>query len=199
MRLFIAINLPPAERDRLAREAGALRAARLPVRWVSTDSLHLTLKFLGEVADGRRGEVEAAIGETASGFPPFQVELRGLGAFPRMARPRVVWVGVQAPPELARLAGALDVAMARLGFPREERPFSPHLTLGGAKRDARPRDFRRLAELAAGLDFSATIVARTVDLMRSHLSSQAARYERLLAAPLAGATTGAGPGESVTG
>jgi 2'-5' RNA ligase len=96
-------------------------------------------------------------------------------------------VGVHAPPELTRLAGALDSAMALLGFPREERPFAPHLTLGSAKRHARPGDFRRLAELAAAFGFSSVIEARTVDLMRSHLSQRSARYECLLAAPLAGA------------
>lgn len=186
MRLFIAINLPPSERDRLQRAAGALRAAHLPVRWVGSDALHLTLKFLGEVPDARRGEVEEATREVSAGFGPFQLELRGLGAFPRLASPRVLWVGVHAPPELARLAGALDEAMGRLGFPREERPFSPHLTLGRAERDAGAGQFKPLPQLAAAFDFASSIEAHTVDLMRSQLSPRGARYERLLAAPLAG-------------
>ncbi len=184
MRLFIAVNLPPDERARLEREALALRAARLPVRWVAADALHLTLKFLGEVADARVGEVEKAMMEVAARSAPFRLELGGLGAFPNLRSPRVVWVGVQAPPELARLAAALEDAMAGLGFSRENRPFSPHLTLGRAERDARGGDFRALPALAAKFDFRAEVEARSADLMRSHLSPRGARYERVLAAPL---------------
>ncbi len=194
MRLFIAVNLPREERARLEREAGALRAARLPVRWVATDALHLTLKFLGEVAEARLAEIERSLTEVAADFAPFGLELAGLGAFPNLRNPRVVWVGVQAPPELAQLARAVEETMAGLGFPREDRPFSPHLTLGRAERDARAGDFRPLAALAAEFAFRAQVEARSADLMRSHLSPRGARYERLLAAPLASA--GAGSGET---
>ncbi len=190
MRLFIAINLPEEERGRLDREVRVLRAARLPVRWVASDALHLTLKFLGEVPDGRVGEVERAMTGVAAQCAPFRLELGGLGAFPNPRNPRVVWVGVQAPPELARLAAALEDVMAELGFPRENRPVSPHLTLGRAERDARAGDFRALAALAAEFRFRAEVEARSADLMRSHLSARGARYERLLAAPLAGAGSG---------
>ncbi len=195
MRLFIAINLPQEERARLDREVRALRAARLPVRWVAADALHLTLKFLGEVPDGQVAEVETVSTAVAARFAPFRLELGGLGAFPNLRNPRVVWVGVQAPPELARLAGALEDAMAGLGFPRETRPFSPHLTLGRAERDARAGDFRGLPALAAQFGFRADVEARSADLMRSHLSPRGARYERLLAAPLAGEASGADVGQ----
>ncbi len=185
MRLFVAINLPLEERDRLQRAAGVLRAAHLPVRWVQADALHLTLKFLGEVPEERAGEIESALDAAAAGYAPFELELRGLGGFPNLANPRVVWVGVHAPPELARLAAAVEEAMADLGFPREGRAFTPHLTLGRAERDARAGQFRELGRLAAAFDFAAQVPARSVDLMRSHLSPRGARYERLHAAPLA--------------
>lgn len=190
MRLFLALNLPLDERDRLQRAAGPLRAAGLPVRWVAADALHLTLKFLGEVGDARSGDVAAAVAGVASQFGAFSFELQGLGAFPNLRNPRVVWVGVHAPPELAQLARALEDAMAGLGFPREDRPFSPHLTLGRAERDARPRDFEALGRLAAGFDYRARIDAGSVDLMRSHLSPRGARYERIAAAALRAATGG---------
>ncbi len=193
MRLFVAINLPQEERARLEQEVRALRGARLPVRWVAADALHLTLKFLGEVPDARVGAIEGVMTEVARAFPPFWLELRGLGAFPNLRSPRVVWVGVQAPPELGRLAGALEDALAGLGYPRENRPFSPHLTLGRAERDARAGDFRPLAALAEQFTFRAEVAARSADLMRSHLSPRGARYERMLAAPLTGAD-GVDPG-----
>lgn len=193
MRLFVALNLPPAERDRLQRAAGALRVAHLPVRWVQTDALHLTLKFLGEVPEQRAPEIAAALDRVAGGVPRFELELRGVGGFPNLGNPRVVWVGVQAPPQLARLAQDVDDAMAGLGFPREARPYTPHLTLGRAERDARASAFRELTGLAAEFDYAAAIPATSVDLMRSHLSPRGARYERLHAAPLA-ATPSTGSG-----
>lgn len=193
MRLFLALNLPPAERERIRRATAPLRAARLPVRWAETDALHLTLKFLGEVADARASDVQAAAALVAGEFADFDYELRGLGGFPNLRLPRVVWVGVQAPPALPRLAVALDQALAGLGFPREERPFSAHLTLGRAERGAGAGAgaFGELAALAAQFDYAARIEAQSVDLMRSHLSPRGARYERIAAAPLGG-SPGAG-------
>jgi 2'-5' RNA ligase len=194
MRLFLAINFPPAERERLHRAAAGLRAARLPVRWVEAEALHLTLKFLGEVPEPRLAEIEAEARTVAAQQAAFTLRLHGLGAFPNERNPRVIWVGIQAPPVLARLAGALEDALADRGFARESRPFAPHLTLGRAQREARAGDFRRLGELAAAFDHDARVDVRSLDLMRSHLSPRGARYERLLAAPLAGgAPAGAGP------
>lgn len=188
MRLFVALNLPPGERTRLQSAAAALRSARLPVRWVQAEALHLTLKFLGEVPDGRAAEIQSALDRVGAGVPSFELELRDLGGFPNLGNPRVVWVGVHAPPELGRLAGEIEEAMAALGFPRETRPFAPHLTLGRADRDARSAAFRDLGRLAASFDFEARVRAESADLMRSHLSPRGARYERLHAAPLAGTT-----------
>ena len=186
MRLFLAINLPAAERARIQDAAAPLRRARLPVRWVDADALHLTLKFLGEVPDARKDAIVEAADAVAARFPALRLELGGLGAFPGLRNPRVVWVGVEAPPALGGLAVEVDGAMAALGFPREARPFSPHLTLGRAERDARPADFRALGDLAADFAYTASVEARSVDLMRSHLSPRGARYERLHAAILSG-------------
>ncbi len=193
MRLFLAINLPAPERDRIQRAIGPLRLAHLPVRWVSTDALHLTLKFLGEVSEERADAVVRAADGVARQYAPFHLELRGLGAFPNLRNPRVVWVAVHAPPELERLAADLDAATAALGFPREARPFSPHLTLGRADRDARAGEFRRLGELAADFDYAGSVGVGSIDLMRSFLSPRGARYECLHAAPLVGAAGPAGP------
>jgi 2'-5' RNA ligase len=190
MRLFLALNLPPEERARLHREAAPLRAAALPVRWVAPDALHLTLNFLGEVAEGRAAEVESAMERVAQRFPPFELRLRRLGAFPNFGRARVVWVGVDAPPELGRLQAALTAGLAGLGFPPEDRPYSPHLTLGRAQSGARPPELRPLERLAGEFRYEAAVEVRTVDLMRSHLGGGGARYERLRAAPLHGASAG---------
>jgi 2'-5' RNA ligase len=199
MRLFLAVNLPPEQRERIRRAAEPLRSARLPVRWVTADALHLTLKFLGEVPEARVSAITEAADAVAARFPSVTLELGGVGAFPNLRSPRVVWVGMQAPPELARLAAQIEEAMAGLGFARENRPFSPHLTLGRAERDARAGDFQRLPELAAAFDYAARVEVSSVDLMRSHLSPAGARYERLHAAPLRGGAGEAGAAPPAAG
>ncbi|HET9984819.1 MAG TPA: RNA 2',3'-cyclic phosphodiesterase [Longimicrobiales bacterium] len=181
MRLFIALNLEATERRRLADAVAPLREAGLPVRWVDPDALHLTLKFLGEVPGDGVAVVEDVARRVAASVPPFDLRLGGIGAFPNLQRPRVVWMGVQAPPELQRLQSALEAALVREGFPREERPYSAHLTLGRLQPGARPYELRPLQELAGLVDYSGVLGARTVDIMRSHLSPRGARYERIAA------------------
>ncbi|MBX6362987.1 MAG: RNA 2',3'-cyclic phosphodiesterase [Gemmatimonadetes bacterium] len=181
MRLFVALTLDAAERRRVAEAAARLRESGLPVRWVDAESLHLTLKFLGEVPDRAVGVVEDVVRRVAASIPPFHVGLGGIGAFPDLQRPRVVWMGVQAPPELGRLQARLEEEFAREGFAREERPYSAHLTLGRTRPGARAHELRPLRELASLVDYSGAIEARTVDVMRSRLSPAGARYERIAA------------------
>lgn len=186
MRLFVALNFPARERQRLFRAGKQLREADLPMRWVEKDKMHLTLKFLDEVRPERAEEVKEAVMRIATKTPALEVSLAGCGAFPTMRRPRVIWLGAEATPELRCLKHDLEWELAPLGFEREVRAFHPHITLGRAANDARAGDFRAFEELAADFDFEAAVKVKTVDLMVSHLSSKGARYEKLLAAPLKG-------------
>lgn len=183
MRLFVALNLPDAERARVVSAAAGLRSAGLPVRWVERDALHLTLKFLGEVADTAAADVARAVDDVARSRSPFPLVLGGAGAFPSAGRPSVWWIGVERSPAVVALRDALEAALAPLGFPTEARPFSPHLTLGRTRRGAvRIPDAPLLLQRVA---LQTTFTVETVDLMRSHLSPRGARYERVLAAKLA--------------
>lgn len=131
MRLFIAIDLPDSMRAALALEQSRLRASctrNRDIRWTRPEGLHLTLKFLGEVAAARLSEITSAL-DRLDRVEPFEVEVAGFGFFPGGRRPRVFWVGLQAPPALGELAGQVEAAMERLGFASENRPFQPHLTL----------------------------------------------------------------------
>jgi len=131
MRLFIAIDLPDSLRAALAREQARLRAACMgsgDIRWTRPEGVHLTLKFLGEVAATRLKEVTDALREVHA-FDPFEIDVRGFGFFPSVRRPRVFWVGLEAPPALGELAKRVEEAMQALGFPAENRRFQPHLTL----------------------------------------------------------------------
>ncbi|NJD19994.1 MAG: RNA 2',3'-cyclic phosphodiesterase [Gemmatimonadetes bacterium] len=186
MRSFIALNLPAKERQRIHREVRILREGGLPVRWVEPDALHITLKFLGETRPERVAEVEEAMAQVASATHPFALELSGFGAFPTLRRPRVIWMGAEATPELRCLKQDLEWALADRGFEAETRAFHPHLTLGRAEPGDRAGAFRGLDELVAVLDLTRHVAVHTVDLMRSQLGRDGARYTILSSAKLGG-------------
>lgn len=189
LRLFVAIE-PPAP---LRRQLGALAAeirklggrAAAEVRWVSPENVHLTLQFLGNAPEERVDDVAAAVAGAAAASRPLALAVRGAGAFPNARRARVLWAGLTGDLEpLGALVKDLGARLAPLGFPPEERPFSPHLTLGRA-RDGAPGLAGALAavkEVEVG-----TWRAGELTLFRSHLSPKGPTYESLLRAPLGGA------------
>jgi 2'-5' RNA ligase len=186
MRTFIAVNLLPEERRAAYDAAAPLRAAHLPVRWAAADALHVTLRFLGEVDEERAAAIGTALAGVVRTARPFEVALGGVGAFPSLARPRVVWLGVQAHPALELLAHDVERVLSAFGFEAELRPFHPHLTLGRVKHGARPGSFRDLERLAEGIAYQGTTTVTSVDLMRSVLDAHGASYSVLSRAVLAG-------------
>ncbi|RMH21172.1 MAG: RNA 2',3'-cyclic phosphodiesterase [Gemmatimonadetes bacterium] len=176
MRLFIALNFPKKERERIHRAARPLREAEMPVRWVEPANYHITLKFLDEVPEARVGAVVGALESVAANTPPIELELGGFGAFPTIRRPRVIWLGADPSPALRCLKQDIEWALSDAGFPRETRAFHPHVTLGRAAEDGGAGAFRGLDELAAGLDYRGVVRVRSLDLMRSTLSRSGARY-----------------------
>ncbi|MBI4169004.1 MAG: RNA 2',3'-cyclic phosphodiesterase [Acidobacteria bacterium] len=138
MRLFVAAELPVEVRRRIAGIVEVLEAAPLRVRWVRPEGIHLTFKFLGEVDPGRLADIKGALLQAGEGISTFRLRAAGVGAFPGRGAPRVIWVGVEGEIEMAgRLQEALERSLQAIGFPREERPFRPHLTLGRVKGPAR--------------------------------------------------------------
>ncbi len=184
MRLFVAINFPAELRQRLWRAAAPLRQAGFPVRWVEPEELHLTLKFLGEVAPAREGELIAGLQAAVRGVKPFTLPVGGFGVFPSSSRPRVLWAGCEPLPALEWLQHRVEQEMEQLGFPLEGRAFHPHLTLGRVRRDARPADFRHLEDRLQALAFAEEALVQSVDLMQSRLSPSGAHYTMRHAAPL---------------
>lgn len=162
---------------RLGEAARALRERSFPVRWVPPENVHLTLKFLGEVPDERVPDLAPAVDGVAAGLAAFDMVITDFGAFPSLRRPQVVWVGVELSPTLGALQMGIEDAMARLGFPKEKRPFHPHLTLGRAHKRASAADFRGLAELVEQLAYSDSFRVGSVDVMKSRLAPSGAQYE----------------------
>jgi 2'-5' RNA ligase len=188
-RCFAAIPLMAPVRDRVADEIDRLRPLSRAVAWVPRQNLHLTLRFLGEQPEGQLPAVIEALGEAARGIEPFGLGLNGVGGFPGLERPRILWIGasegaLEARTLQARVEAALDVR----GFGREARPWHPHVTIGRVfderrwRRDA-ARDLCAAVTAAGGLQFGTTTV-RSISLMRSDLSPAGARYSEIAAVPL---------------
>ena len=138
MRTFVAIDLGPAIKDRLAAFISRLKPLGGDIKWASRESMHLTLKFLGEIDERRLGAIQPVLKDIARQRTQFTARLAGLGCFPSVRSPRVLWVGVAEGAEpMTELAGVLDRELYRYDFMKEERPFHPHLTFGRAKAPVR--------------------------------------------------------------
>jgi len=149
LRLFIAVDMPQSLCKALAGLGRDMAACGLDLRWVKPTAMHLTLRFLGAVEEGRVPEIIRAMEEAVCGREAFLLAARGLGAFPGTSNARVVWAGVQGGVQaLEGLAQRLDIALEKAGFERENRPFKAHLTIGRARN--RP-DPKALAGAIAGL------------------------------------------------
>ena len=131
MRAFLGIALPKSAQQSLAVLQGELATSRADVKWVEPATLHLTLKFLDEISDAQCHAIEVLLARIASREEPFSLRVEGVGAFPSVGAPRVIWVGLAEGKEIvARIAGAIEQEGDALALRREERPFAGHLTLG---------------------------------------------------------------------
>jgi len=130
MRIFIGIDLDDEIRGKIARFLEGVSGFAPEARWVRLESLHVTLKFIGEQKQEQVEAITQRLRRVKS--DPFEIHVSGYGFFPNVKSPRVFWIGVHAGPQLAQLADDIDAAVAEIGVPREEREFSPHLTLARA-------------------------------------------------------------------
>lgn len=183
IRAFIAVELPAEVKKELAElEAQLKKNSPQIVRWVDSNNIHITLKFLGEIPEESIDELMLAMEEGANGIKPFNLEVSGVGAFPNMERARVVWVGVKGDlAQISQLQKNIEGNTEQLGFPREARGFTPHLTVGRVRNEASSNERQRLGKVLAETRFTATnkIVVNALNLMRSQLNSNGAIYTRL--------------------
>jgi 2'-5' RNA ligase len=186
IRSFIAIELPAAIHQKLAEVIQGMKGPRTQgIRWVPAENIHLTLKFLGDVSPTQMNALHQVL-QRVSQEPAFSISVSGTGAFPNPHRPRVIWAGVKAPGELAALAAWIDRETIPLGFPSENRPFSPHLTLGRVSQNATPEQVRQIAAVVAeqNTGLLGTAEVKEITLFRSDLRSTGAEYSALLKIPL---------------
>jgi 2'-5' RNA ligase len=185
-RVFAALELPPELQRQLALLQKELKTAAPAgsVRWVRPEGIHLTLKFYGDVADGRLPEIQAGLARVAGDAAPMQLTAQGVGVFPSAARPSVVWAGLGG--ELApleRLAAAVEAAAVRLGFKPEGRSYSPHLTLGRVNDGADARGLMAALREARASELG-RFRPQQLSLIHSELRPGGSVYTRLSAVAL---------------
>jgi len=194
MRIFIAVDIDAAIRERIQRFMEGVRGFAPDARWVRAESLHVTLKFIGEKPDGSVQQIKNVLSSVKGA--PVQINFRGHGFFPTAKAARVFWVGCEAGPELATLASAVDQATSTPGIPKEDHAFSPHLTLarGGnrsgapswRKGDASNQNFRTLQEKLAAMPVPefGTMTAHEFYLYESKLMRGGSQYTKIAQFPL---------------
>ena len=188
IRCFIAIELPQPIKSALSQLQDSLKKSEHPsVKWAAPEGIHLTLKFLGNVVSEKLPALTKAITGAVRGTTPFQLNLGSPGVFPNTKAPRVVWIGIEGEVEpLLTLHNNIEHALSTLGFPLEERAFSPHLTLGRVRESASPVERRRLGEVIASLKVESKVFFKvdSLSLMRSKLTQEGALYSSLASFPL---------------
>jgi 2'-5' RNA ligase len=191
IRAFIAVNLSQEILERIDQVSNDLqtRLKDIPVRWVPVDNIHLTLKFLGNVSTANLEILKDILGRVVSNHHECDISVGGIGAFPKPQNPRVVWIGMEVPQELVDMQHDIEVETARLGYSREHRPFSPHLTFGRVPRNASAQDVHLIAEAleAFKVGFLGATRLKTVYLYRSDLKPDGAVYTPIFSAALEGA------------
>jgi 2'-5' RNA ligase len=183
IRLFIAIELPDELKSGLLQLQERIQSPELRfVKWVAPKGIHLTLKFLGNVAENRVHEICTVMQTTCEKIPPFVLRAGFLGAFPNLKQPRVLWVGITGDVHAVQaLQKNIDEAMLSLGFSKENRPFNPHLTLARLRDMTSPSERRHFSELVSNIQFERQYEfhVKDVDLMRSQLLPSGAIYSCL--------------------
>ena len=183
VRSFIAIELPDELKAGLVQLQNKLKLDKQPpVKWVDPYSIHLTLKFLGNMPIDRTDDITKAMTEAARGISPFCLEVQGLGVFPNLRRVQVVWVGIGGEMDkLGKLQQRIESNLAPLGFAPESRPFTPHLTLARLRDRASLDERQRFGQLIAStkLETVYNFKVDAISLMKSQLTREGAIYSRI--------------------
>lgn len=173
MRTFLAVEIPEQVRKEVDRFINKEKNTRLPIKWIKVDNLHITLKFLGEIDEKKRQEILSVLEEISKSKPSFQMDLEGVGCFPHLKNPRVLWIGVHQGNEvLIDIANELEEGLSPFGFKMEKR-FHGHLTIGRVKK------FCKVDDILARSFKSEIFSAGAITLFKSTLTPQGPIYEAL--------------------
>ncbi|MBK8616825.1 MAG: RNA 2',3'-cyclic phosphodiesterase [Anaerolineales bacterium] len=188
LRAFIAIELSQIILETIERQTTRLRQTVGDdiIRWVPPQNMHLTLKFIGGIAASHLDFLKQMLTREASTHPQFDMQIGGLGSFPSSRMPRILWVGLHAPAVLTSLHKSIETGASRLGYEKEERAFSPHLTIGRARQNITPAELSKVRAALDTIQLGNIAIARvdSVHLFKSDLQSGGSIYTKLFSAPL---------------
>jgi RNA 2',3'-cyclic 3'-phosphodiesterase len=188
LRVFIAIELSEQVCDAIQKQTTRLRQllGNDLIRWVPTQNMHLTLKFLGDTATSHLDFIKQLLTREANSHQQFTLQLSGLGAFPNSRRPRLLWIGFHAPADLASLQKSIESGTTRLGYEQEERAFSPHLSIGRVRQNLSPPEMQKIRTALDTIQLGNIGLARVdfIHLYKSDLQPSGSIYTKLFSAPL---------------
>jgi len=188
LRAFIAIELSSQVCDAIQKQTFRLHQTLGGdlIRWVPTQNMHLTLKFLGDTSSSYLDFLKQLLTREADSHPQFNLQLGGLGAFPTLRRPRLLWIGVHAPADLACLQKDIEAGTTRLGYEQEERTFSPHLTIGRVRQNVNPPDLQKIHAALDTIQLGNIGITRvdSIHIFKSDLQPGGSIYTKLFSAPL---------------
>lgn len=188
LRAFIAIELPQHLQEAIEKQTTRLRQVLGTdlIRWVPAQNMHLTLKFLGDIASTHVDFLKQLLTREATQHSQFDLQIGGLGSYPNSRRPRVLWVGLHAPANLTSLQKSIEAGTTRLGYEQEERAFSPHLTIGRVRQNISPSELPKIRAAMDNIQLGNIGTARvdSVHLIKSELQPNQSIYTKLFSAPL---------------
>ena len=180
IRTFIAIELPEKIIYTISKVQEEIKSYGLKIRWVRPENIHLTLKFLGDIQEADTEKVARAVSESVTGYHPISIAVKGIGVFPGIKRPRVIWLGISKQLDLLTgLQKTLDEKLEAIGFPKEKRPFRGHLTMGRLKDKIDPKRLNDVLKEFNKFE-SGYFIADRIILYKSELKPKGAVYTKLV-------------------
>ena len=188
LRAFIALEIPSSLQQAIQDSTRGLRQTLGDelVRWVPRHNVHLTLKFLGDVSPSNLDLIKQMLTVEAAQHPCYEIQVKGIGSFPNPRRPRVIWIGLQAPPMLESLQHSIESASARLGYAADEKNFAPHLTIGRVKQNLSTSEIQRIRAALEGtrIGLLGIVQVNAVHLFKSDLQPSGSVYTKLFSATI---------------
>jgi RNA 2',3'-cyclic 3'-phosphodiesterase len=186
VRLFLAVELNPHERRAIRQATAPMRKAASEARWVAEENLHLSIKFFGELPDTAPAELTELLAPVGASHQPFDLRVSGLGAFPNLRSPRVVWMGVQHDPRLELMHHDVESACAAHGYPLDARAFRPHITIARVREELPVANARALALAARAVVYKGVQQVNELSLVQSALGPGGPHYTKVASIPLGG-------------
>lgn len=186
MRLFLALELGLRERKAIRQATAPMRAAAPEASWVWEDNLHLSVKFFGEQPESAPADISRVLASVAAAHQPFDLRISGLGAFPNLRAPRVVWMGVQHDPRLELMHHDVEATCAANGYALDARAFRPHITLARVREELPLANARALAAAARAVVYKGVQQVGALSLLESTLAPGGPKYSLVASIPLGG-------------